>query len=126
MYPLSEWPVIHPEAAEARDNLVNTHRVVPLPAYDMNGHLISPDRYKSALAGALARVTFTLTHWFIPAKDATSASPASPATNTFVADVTSIRILIDPPTPKTPQRRKISKRDPGFESPSKKAKRVGA
>ena len=70
-------------------------------------------------------VTFTLTHWFIPAKDATSMSPATPATNMFVVDITSVCILVDPSTPKTLQRWKISKCNPGFESLSKKAKRIG-
>ncbi|KAF9476073.1 hypothetical protein BDN70DRAFT_194034 [Pholiota conissans] len=36
-YLLSEWPVIHIEAAKARDRLVSTHRVIPLPAYDIKG-----------------------------------------------------------------------------------------
>lgn len=41
---------------------------VPIPTYDINGKLITPDRYKIVLAGAITgigRVTSMLTHWFI-------------------------------------------------------------
>jgi len=50
--------VIHPEVAEARNNLVKTHQVVPLPAYDIKRRLTLPDRQKSALAeeGGLYRL----------------------------------------------------------------------
>jgi len=49
MYQVANWPVIHNEAAEARDNIAETHRLVPLPVYDTNGVLIPPSRYKDAV-----------------------------------------------------------------------------
>ena len=54
----SNRPVVHSEAAEARDN----HRVVPLPLYDTTGKLIAPSCYKDSVAAALVCVNFTLTH----------------------------------------------------------------
>jgi hypothetical protein len=91
----------------------NTHRVIPLPAYDINGDLIKPHNYKTALTGALVRVNFALSHWYFSSqKDGTS--------NIFVADATGIRILVDPPTTTTPSKRKTSKKDPEISSPSKK------
>ncbi len=99
----------------ARDELVRkmTHRVVPLPAYDTRGDLIRPTRYQGALRGALVRVNFTLSHWFINSK----------CSNVFVANVKSIRILVDPHAPPTLQKRKTELRDPD-ESPSKKTRHV--
>jgi len=119
--------VIYEPAAAARDEMVEkkTHRVIPLPAYDIAGDLIPPTRYMKVLPGALVRVNFTLSHWFFDSIN--SSTKASSAKNTFVADVKSIRILIDAPprvkTPvKTPQKRKTELRDP-YESPSKKMRR---
>ena len=90
-YHIANWPVIHNEAAEACDNIVETHRLVPLPVYNSNGMLIHASCYKDAVAGALLWVNFTLTHWFIP------ASGTGEPVNTFVADLKSARILLDVP-----------------------------
>lgn len=54
-HPLEDWPLINDAANAARNNLTETHCVVPLPAYDKNGSLILPSRYKVALGGMLAR-----------------------------------------------------------------------
>ena len=87
-YHIANWPVIHSEAAEARDNLVDTHRVVPLPPYNTAGKLIAPLCYKDSITGAFVHVNFTLTHWFIP------ASGTNEAANTL-ADIKSVKILVD-------------------------------
>jgi len=91
--------------------LSSTHKVNALPAYDINGDIIVPKNYKKELAGAIARVTFTLSHWFINRK----------ASNTFVADIDSIRVLVPPPQ-NSPKKRKLSQRDPYEESPTKKSR----
>ena len=39
---LADWPVLSPEAEDAKQDMLNTHRVVPLPAYDIKGNLIEP------------------------------------------------------------------------------------
>ena len=62
---MSNWPVINSEAEIERDRLASTHKPIELPAYDLNGDLIHPILCNSALAGAIARVTFTLNHWYI-------------------------------------------------------------
>jgi len=113
---MADWPVIHSAAAAQRDQLAATHRPVPLPAYDFAGNLITPERCKNALAGAVVRVSFTLTHWFIDKGEKEQSK------NSFVADVQSIRVLLDPPSQAmSPKKRKTGRRDPGEGSPSKRA-----
>jgi hypothetical protein len=61
---MAAWPVTRYEA-EVDYGRLFLHRPVPVHAYDLNGDLIAPDRFKDALARAIARVNFTLNHWFI-------------------------------------------------------------
>jgi hypothetical protein len=116
-YRIANWPVVHSEVAEAHDNIVETHHLVPLPVYDSNGMLIPPSHYKDAIAGALLHVNFTLTHWFIP------ASGAGEAVNTFVADLKSARILLDAPPRRSPPKRRTAKVEPRIMSPSRRSER---
>ena len=116
MYHIANWPIIHSEAAEARDNIMETHRVVPLPFYDAGGKLIAPSRYKDAIPGALVHVNFTLPHWFIP------VSGSSEAANTFVANIKSASILVNASVRKSPQKRR---EEPLIVSPSKRSKKQG-
>ena len=117
---MSNWPIIHPEAESERDRLSSTHRPVPLPAYDIKGSLIAPDHCKTALAGAVARVTFMLTHWHIESKDDGAAS-----TNSFVANVQSIRVLVNPQSDSvSPKKRKTAPQDPNDALLNKKIKNL--
>ena len=86
-HPMRNWPCKTEQAKADRNNLIGTHCVIPLPAYDATktGRLIDPKLYHEALPGALIRVYFTSTHFFISNK------------NIFVADVTSIHVLVSPP-----------------------------
>ena len=61
-YSLANWPIVNVEAEDARQEMLRAkaHEVVPLPAYDIKGNLIKSEKYRVALAGALARVTFTM------------------------------------------------------------------
>jgi hypothetical protein len=115
---LANWPVIHPEAEEARQDMLTSHRVIALPAYDIRGDLIQPKHYKDALAGALVRINFKLSHWYI------NAHGGKDAFHSFVADVTAIRVLVEPTMNKMTTKRKTGKRDPGIgsSSPLKKKK----
>ena len=115
---LADWPVIHPQAHEAKQDMIRTHRVVPLPAYDLQGNLIPPERYRNALAGALVRINFTISHWYI------SPTAIKDPTNSFVANVTAIRILADPTPIKMPMKRKTCKRDPDIGPSSKKLQKI--
>ncbi|KAI6023031.1 hypothetical protein BKA83DRAFT_4272446 [Pisolithus microcarpus] len=45
--------------------LKSTHRVLPVPAYDLAGNLIHPTAYRRFLQGALVEIHFTLSHWGI-------------------------------------------------------------
>ena len=113
---MATWPVKSYEADIEREKLLSTHRPIPLPAYDIDGHLIAPNECKDKLVGAIARVTFTMNHWFIE----NSSKEGSPSTNCFVADVQSIRILVKPASQAiSPKKRKTARHDPADQSPSK-------
>jgi hypothetical protein len=101
---LRNWPVIYQEAEVAKQKMLTTHRVVPLPVYDIDGRLIEPKKYKEALRGAIVRVDFTMAHWYITSN--------GEATNRFVADVKTIRILMNPPA-LNPSRYTPPQQDPG-------------
>ena len=117
VWTMSNWPVINVEAEDERERLSATHRPVPLPAYDVDGELISPARCRESLAGAIVRVSFTLTHWFI----SSGSNDDRSSMNSFVADVHSIRQLVTPLSSKlTPKKRKTAQRDPDDKFISKK------
>lgn len=85
--------------------------------YDIKGNLIKPEKHRVALAGALARVTFTMAHWYI--------ASAKEATNCFVADVKAIRVLTDPVmvNSNSPTKRKIAMREVEIVSRSRRRKK---
>ena len=115
MFPIEKWPVFQEAAIEGLKGIVTTHRVVPIPAYDMHGHLIAPHQYRLRLEGAVVEMHFELNHWSISGKD------NEPNTDTYSADVSQIRVLI-PPKPRlvTPTKRKVLRRIDPLESPTKK------
>ena len=99
----------------------DTHIVIPLNAYDIQGNIIHPNDYKTKLRNALVRIEFTMKHWVIWKKKS--------ATDTFVADILSLRVLDDPkPIPTlSPKRDRARLRDPLEDSddndePAKRAK----
>lgn len=83
----------------------DTHRVLPLPAYDLDGDLIPPSQYQAQLEGATVRVYFILRHWSISARRGGQASDA------YVADVRSMRVLVLPRR-HTSLNRRLFARDP--------------
>lgn len=50
---------------ETLRNFKNTHRIFPIPAYDLGGDLLKPTTYRRYLQGALVEIHFTLMHWGI-------------------------------------------------------------
>lgn len=115
---MSNWPIKSTDAIDARDDMLLTHRPIPLPAYSAVGDLIHPDRCQKDLVGSIARVTFTLTHWYID-----NRKKGGDQKNVFVADIDSIRVLVEPPqSSMSPKKRKTAQRDPGLRSPSSKFK----
>ena len=118
-YSLANWPIVNVDAEDARQEMLQAkaHEVVPLPAYDIKGNLIKSEKYRVALAGALARVTFTMAHWYI-------ASAKEP-TNCFVVDVKAIRVLTDPvmANSNSPTKRKTAMREVEIMSRSRRRKK---
>jgi hypothetical protein len=85
----------------------STHTVVPLPAYDEKGDLISPVDYRSKLKGALAVIQFDLEHWSFSAREGRIA------TDTFVANVHRIDVLeADSSTTHAPVKHVLDLHDP--------------
>ena len=77
--------------------MVNEFRVIPVPAYNMQSRrLVHPTQYLDTLKGAVVIIRFTLKHWPISCE----------FTDTNVADIVSMRVLIPPrKPPRTPSRR---------------------
>jgi hypothetical protein len=66
-FKIHNWPVS--ENNEPYLNAIkSTHTVQQLPAYDIRGNTIHPLQYEEKLAGAVARVCFTVTHFDIKQK----------------------------------------------------------
>lgn len=117
---MSNWPIKSSDAIDAQKDMLLTHRPIPLPAYNVTGNLIQPDQCQKELVGSLARVTFTLRHWFID-----NRKKGGDRNNIFVADVQSIRILVESPQQSmSPRKRKTAQRDPGVGSPSRKIQTI--
>ncbi|KAI5891229.1 uncharacterized protein SCHCODRAFT_02689460 [Schizophyllum commune H4-8] len=109
-FTLEGWPVETSAARQELADLVKTHsyKVVPLPAYGADGHLIRPTLYRAALVGALVEVRFTLRHHYIGRY------------NNFTADVISINI-ISPPSTNSLKRKFVP--STSFDTPAKRARR---
>jgi hypothetical protein len=106
---IAGWPVHYDEAQEALNDMADTHRVNYIEAYGTDGALILPSMYRKRLQGALVRIHFTLSHWYIHAK-----VPTKPANDAFAANISLIRVLVPPAiTPmSSPKKRKYNKFDP--------------
>ena len=53
MFPIKDWPVFQPAAKEGLQKIVHMHQVFPVPACDLQGHLIPPIQYCNWLEGAV-------------------------------------------------------------------------
>ncbi|KAF8061429.1 hypothetical protein FPV67DRAFT_1673075 [Lyophyllum atratum] len=98
------WPAVYDAAKHALAEMVDTHCVNPLPAYDMNGRLLKPSAYRENLQGAVVICHLNLSHWFIKGD----------LSDTYVANVVNLRVLV-PPKPKAqvaPHKRKLCHMDP--------------
>ncbi|KAK7054486.1 hypothetical protein VNI00_003684 [Paramarasmius palmivorus] len=113
------WPAIG-DAKEALDELHSrgTHDLVPLPAYDMDAELISPECYKDILMNAVVEVHFVLEHWRISAekKDVFKASIVK-----VYALTPPLKYTVESPI-KGSSRRRIERSDP--DSPTKRRRIV--
>ena len=53
---------------EGLQKIVHMHHVFPIPAYDLQGHLIPPIQYHNWLEGAVVELHFELNYWSIGGK----------------------------------------------------------
>ena len=90
MFPTANWPVAQEAAKQVLKTIVDMHHMVPIPAYDMQGHLIAFFQYCSCLAGAVVELHFELSHLSIGGKE------TEPSFDTYIADVAQIWVLIPP------------------------------
>jgi hypothetical protein len=60
-YDITNWPVSD-RCQSALGEIVDTHVVNPIPAYDINHKLINPNDYTTKLCGALVEVHFAIVH----------------------------------------------------------------
>ena len=94
-YTIQNWPCTNDAAQEALELLKDTHRVIPIPAYEVEGGLMYPQYYRRQLQGALVEIHFTLSHWSIAAKP----DQRHENTDMYLVEVYSIRVL-RPPLPR--------------------------
>lgn len=84
----AEWPVTHEATREELEELMDTHRIRPIPVWDENCDIVKPDAYRRCLEEATVEVHFTLTHWPIAGKRGSAGS------DTFVGEIDTMRVLI--------------------------------
>ena len=89
-FAMNDWPLTHEETREELQALKATHRVVPVPAYDVIGNLIKPNAYRQSLQDAIVEMHFNMAHWAIAARR------GKPANDVFVGDIEVIRVLVPP------------------------------
>lgn len=124
-FTLEGWPRDNDDITKELEEMKNTHRANPIPAFDTDGQLIRPCDYEAQLREALVVVRFTLSHWSIgKPKD----QPAKPETDSYSADVVNISVLIPPPpraagSPPRTKLKRFSLTNP-VESPTKKSRRT--
>ncbi|KAI6126361.1 hypothetical protein EDD16DRAFT_1702720 [Pisolithus croceorrhizus] len=108
------WPLTkesnHPELL----SLKSTHRLLPVPAYDLNNDLICPLAYRHSLQGALVEIHFMLSHWGI----------AAVHHDVYSAEIWQIRLLVLP-VPLSPiKKRRIPLHLEMDDGPSKKLMKI--
>ncbi|KAI6040515.1 hypothetical protein EDC04DRAFT_2894047 [Pisolithus marmoratus] len=104
VFAIQNWPTFHDVAASALDAIKDTHQVLPLPAYGMDGKLIEPQMYCCHLQGALVELYFALSHWAIGKRC------GSPGNDVYAADIVMICVLALPcsTTAGTPKKWKVA------------------
>lgn len=61
---METWPVA-PRCTDLLEEILPTHDLCPLPAYDKKNRLIPPSQYDSMLKGATVKAHFTFIHHYI-------------------------------------------------------------
>lgn len=88
--------------------MVDQFHVLPLPAYNLQFNLVHPTQYHPTLNDAVVSIHFTLKHWSFN------------CTDTNIADIINMHVLVPPKDPLTPHQIKLALTDP-FNSKLKKS-----
>ncbi|KAI6152800.1 hypothetical protein EDD17DRAFT_1635375 [Pisolithus thermaeus] len=113
-FSLETWPLTKESNRAELLSLKSTHRLLPVPAYDLDNDLIRPSAYRRSLQGALVEIHFTLSHWGI----------AAVRRDVYGAEIRQIRLLV-PPVPLSPvKKRRIPLHLDTEDGPSKKLTRI--
>jgi hypothetical protein len=117
-FSMDNWPLYDDNARDELIALKETHHIVLIPAYNLQGKLIKPDAYRCSLKGALVELYFNLSHWSMAAKKGTG----SQGNDVFAADIQMIHVISPPRSTVggTPRKRKISLYVDPAASPNKK------
>jgi len=118
IFSIENWPDFTDATRGGPDSIRQTHWVIPIPAYDIEGKLIDLHYYCHHLEGAVAEVHFNLSHWAI-------SRHGVPGKDVYTADMVLIRILTPPRAysiPRTPLKRKVSAFIHPDSSPTKHAR----
>ncbi|KAI5982437.1 hypothetical protein EDD15DRAFT_2377846 [Pisolithus albus] len=111
---MEDWPLTREKNRAELLTLCSTHRILPLPAYDLAGNLIRPAAYRRCLQGAIVKVHFTMSHWAI----------AKAKRDVYGGEIQLIRVLVPPttPTPASKKRKLPQRLDSEVMPPAKSAK----
>jgi hypothetical protein len=90
MFPIRDWLVFQSVVKEGLQKIVYMHHVFPIPAYELQGHIIPHIQYCKWLEGAVVELHFELNHWSIGGSD------NDPNSDTYSADMMPIWVLIPP------------------------------
>ena len=118
IFSIENWPAFSDAARGGLDSIRQTHQVIPIPAYDIEGKLIDPHFYCHHLEGAVTEIHFNLSHWSITRQGV-------PGKDVYTADIVMIQVLAPPcasATPHTPLKRKVSAYIHPDSSPTKRAR----
>ena len=92
------------------------HHVFPIPAYDLQGHLVPPIQYRNWLEGAVVELHFELNRWSIGGSD------NGPNSDTYSADMMQIWVLVPPkPCVVMPMKHKVFHQIDPLESQPRRA-----
>ncbi|KIO14778.1 hypothetical protein M404DRAFT_17638 [Pisolithus tinctorius Marx 270] len=118
IFSIENWPTFSDAARGGLDSIRQTHQVIPIPAYDLEGKLIDPRFYRRYLEGAVVELHFNLSHWSI-------SRQGIPGKDVYTADIVMMHVLVPPHasvTPRTPLKRKVSAYIHPDSSPTKRLK----
>ncbi|KAI5987722.1 hypothetical protein EDD15DRAFT_2372104 [Pisolithus albus] len=95
-FSMERWPLTKEKNRAELIALKPTHRILPIPAYDVAGDLIKPSAYRRSLQDAIVEVHFTMSHWGI----------AKAKRDVYGGEIHLIRVLVPPSGPSRIERKR--------------------